>query len=79
MRIGMEGFALIDRYFTKKGRHAGAKMEQRTAVKQCQYQPQQNRFHQVKPVPSECYKVVYFGEAMPTKDDQKWASAANPY
>ncbi|KAG8370459.1 hypothetical protein BUALT_Bualt14G0119100 [Buddleja alternifolia] len=82
IRIGREGFALVDEYIGKKGRPSAPKKPMQTC--QYQYQPQQAHVYQVKPVSANekmmnSYEVVQFRDGVSVLDYSKRKSSTMAY
>lgn len=84
IRIGIEGFRLVDQYLEKKGRSAAPKKPYAPQTCLYQYQPQQANLHQVKPVSSNekavnRYEAVQFHDGVSVMDYSKRNPAAMFY
>ncbi|KAG8370460.1 hypothetical protein BUALT_Bualt14G0119200 [Buddleja alternifolia] len=82
MRIGREGFALVDEYIGKKGRPTASKKPTQTCL--YQYQPQQAHVYQVKPFSANektmnSYEVVQFRDGVSVLDYSKRKSSTMAY
>ncbi|KAG8370453.1 hypothetical protein BUALT_Bualt14G0118500 [Buddleja alternifolia] len=83
VRIGIEGFALVDKYIGKKGRPSAPKKPTQTNCLY-QYQPQQAHIYQVKPVSAnekmmKSYEVVQFRDGVSVVDYSKRKSSTVAY
>ncbi|KAG8370457.1 hypothetical protein BUALT_Bualt14G0118900 [Buddleja alternifolia] len=82
VRIGIEGFALVDKYIEKKGRPSAPKKPTQTCL--YQYQPQQAQVYQVKPVSANekmmnSYEVLRFHDGVSVVDYSKRKSSTMAY
>ncbi|PIN12822.1 hypothetical protein CDL12_14567 [Handroanthus impetiginosus] len=65
IRIGMEGFAIVHKYFEKKGRQ---KTQGPSHVCLCPHQPQKSHIYQVKPVSAAEERIVHYRDGVSIMD-----------
>ncbi|PIN12819.1 hypothetical protein CDL12_14564 [Handroanthus impetiginosus] len=82
IRIGMEGFAIVDKYFEKNERQR----TQGSSSHGCpyhgclyQYQPQKSHIYHVKPVSAAKEMIVHYRDGVPIMDYSKGKSRAVAY